>query len=341
MYQRNGIFYTDFVGREGKQVRLSTKTGNKGEASRIARELEAQYWDNKLPVKGSEKPTGMTLKEGFIKAFRTCWRDLRCVDTYTTDSNTIIEILGEGFLLSDISAKVITDTKEKLRDRGYKIATVNNKMACLSSMLRAACDDWEVIAKKPKIGIQNPRNKRMRLISKAEEIKALSLADPYMHDILIVLMDTGIRLGELLRLTYNDVQMDTRVLRIIDPKVVDEDRGVPMSKRVVSVFSNPERLHKCFSETTKSIVEKRWEKIREAMGLEEDAQFVLHTYRHTCATRLLASGVGIYTVKEWLGHKSIETTMRYAKMTANQLEEARKAIDNANKMPELKVVRKA
>ena len=342
MLNRNGIFYTDFRGRDGKKVRLSTKTGMRAEASRIAKELEDQYWQGTLPVKGSEKPKGMTLEEGFQKAFRTCWRGLRCAKTYDTDSRTIMEILGGSFLLTDISAKVVTDTREKLYAKGYKTATVNNKLACLSSMLAAAKDEWEVIDKKPLFGIESPRNKRMRIISRAEEIKALSLAeDSFMRDLLVVLMDTGMRLGEALKLTYHDIQIDDRTIRVVDPKVDGEDRGVPMTDKVMEVFSNQERINQCFSGRTRSVIDKDWDKIRSKMGLEGDPQFVLHLYRHTCATRLLAAGVSIYTVKAWLGHKSIETTMRYAKMTTGQLEEARKALDSGANKAELKLITKS
>ena len=114
-----------------------------------------------------------------------------------------------------------------------------------------------------------------------------------------------------------------------------------MTDKVMEVFSNPDRINQCFSGRTRSVIDKDWNKIRAKMGLEGDPQFVLHLYRHTCATRLLAAGVSIYTVKAWLGHKSIETTMRYAKMTTGQLEEARKALDSGANKVELKLITKS
>jgi site-specific recombinase XerD len=67
--------------------------------------------------------------------------------------------------------------------------------------------------------------------------------------------------------------------------------------------------------------------MREAIGLGEDKQFVIHTLRHTCATRLLGSGVDIRTVMQWMGHSSIEQTQRYAHFIPSKLDDAADALN--------------
>jgi integrase len=47
------------------------------------------------------------------------------------------------------------------------------------------------------------------------------------------------------------------------------------------------------------------------MKLEEDGEFILHSLRHTCATRLVNNDIDLYVVKEWLGHSSIQVTEKY------------------------------
>ena len=64
------------------------------------------------------------------------------------------------------------------------------------------------------------------------------------------------------------------------------------------------------------------------MGLAKDKEFVLHALRHTCASRLLFMGVDLVTIKEWLGHADIQTTMRYAHMAPNKLAHAAAILDN-------------
>ena len=86
---------------------------------------------------------------------------------------------------------------------------------------------------------------------------------------------------------------------------------------------------------------KAMQDYREAHYID-DPEFVLHTFRHTCATRLLEAGVDIYTVKEWLGHKTIETTLRYAKMTNMKLNQAKDLLEMRRiNTPNLRIEEKA
>ena len=54
----------------------------------------------------------------------------------------------------------------------------------------------------------------------------------------------------------------------------------------------------------------RWGKVRKEIEGMEDVN--IHILRHTCASRLVQRGVGIYEVMQWLGHANINTTLRYA-----------------------------
>ena len=62
--------------------------------------------------------------------------------------------------------------------------------------------------------------------------------------------------------------------------------------------------------------------MRTDMGLDDDKEFVLHCLRHTCASRLVQKGVQIQVVQQWLGHKSIQMTLRYAHLNVNNLMDA-------------------
>jgi integrase len=71
-----------------------------------------------------------------------------------------------------------------------------------------------------------------------------------------------------------------------------------------------------------------WQWVRKEMGLEHDKEFVLHALRHTCASRLLNKGVDIVTIKDWLGHADISTTMIYAHLAPNRLAHAAAILDS-------------
>ena len=65
-----------------------------------------------------------------------------------------------------------------------------------------------------------------------------------------------------------------------------------------------------------------WDRARAHLGFAEDRQFVIHTLRHTCASRLVQRGVGLKVVQQWMGHKTIQVTMRYAHLAPGHLMEA-------------------
>ena len=58
------------------------------------------------------------------------------------------------------------------------------------------------------------------------------------------------------------------------------------------------------------------------MGLSQDEDFVFHTLRHTRATRLVELGVNLRVIQQFMGHKSIQTTLRYAHVSDDMLTDA-------------------
>ena len=70
--------------------------------------------------------------------------------------------------------------------------------------------------------------------------------------------------------------------------------------------------------------------MREALGETVDKEFVFYITRHTCASRLVQRGQDLFVVKEWMGHKNIEMTMRYAKLTPTNMLDARNALEQSH-----------
>ena len=69
-----------------------------------------------------------------------------------------------------------------------------------------------------------------------------------------------------------------------------------------------------------------WDRLRTHMELEDDPQFVLHMLRHTCASRMVQGGVDLRRIQQWMGHKSITTTLRYAHLAPKDLDLAAAAL---------------
>lgn len=72
------------------------------------------------------------------------------------------------------------------------------------------------------------------------------------------------------------------------------------------------------------MIQSSWRQMRKKLELND---VLIHTLRHTCATRLFQKGADIYTVKEYLGHSNISVTMRYAHMNPTHLKKAAKLLE--------------
>tara|TARA_B110000902_G_C13769470_1_gene383751 strand:- start:174 stop:479 length:306 start_codon:yes stop_codon:yes gene_type:complete len=72
---------------------------------------------------------------------------------------------------------------------------------------------------------------------------------------------------------------------------------------------------------------RTWLKMKKGIGLEDDAQCVIHMLRHTGCTRLIEAGVDLRSVMEWMGHSSLDITQRYEHFVPTWLEDAADALD--------------
>ena len=68
------------------------------------------------------------------------------------------------------------------------------------------------------------------------------------------------------------------------------------------------------------------------MGLSGDGEFVFHARRHTRATRLVEMGVNLRVIQQFMGHKVIQTTLRYAHVSDDMLARTGAAIDRWNRV---------
>ncbi|WP_066803394.1 tyrosine-type recombinase/integrase [Sphingomonas asaccharolytica] len=135
-------------------------------------------------------------------------------------------------------------------------------------------------------------------------------------DLIDIAIETGCRRDEML--TAELAQINGLRLHLWETKT-DTPRTVPLTQRVrdklVSLIAQGRM-------PTRRGLRSWWNRARVHMGLENDDDFVFHACRHTCATRQVDAGVNVFVIKEWMGHKRIETTLRYAHVKPQNLEDA-------------------
>lgn len=266
------------------------------------------------------------------------WKGISYEKQATLNAQSAVSYWGPDRCLDTLSLEDMDAWLTSCEATGNSNATVNRKLSALSKMMTVAVDygGLEVMPRMPKQ--RKERVGRIRFITDAEEkaIEKWCLLFGETNDfwgVIQVLIDTGMRRSELLNLRPADVDMKTGVIMVYGKE--DEGtknggiRSVPMTSRVRNVMSRHCIGSRCF-DMSESYLRHTWDKMRDHLGLSEDRDFVLHVCRHTCASRLVKAGVSLPVVKQWMGHKNIQTTMRYAHLFPQDLMLAAKALEGSD-----------
>lgn len=276
---------------------------------------------------------------GMVKIMlATEWSEENCKshEWFVRNCRLIMDYFRPETALEEITSQEITSYVLFLREERHSAnGTINRKLAALSKILRVASEQG-YLEQRPVIRRQREPQGRIRFLSEDEERDMLQYFIKQMEAIplnaVIVLMDTGIRCGELQKLTVEDIDWEAGRHGIIICKDTKNgtSRSVPLTKRAAKAIQFLED----FSEDDLHLVPRNdcwlrtpWERMKKAIGLAEDSEFVPHCLRHTCASRLVQAGVPIFTVSKWLGHKSINTTKRYAHLRPEDLYDAAQVLD--------------
>ena len=150
-----------------------------------------------------------------------------------------------------------------------------------------------------------------------------------------VVMFTGMRKMEVLKLQWHDVDLDNNFILIRDPKGI-RGETIPVNKHTrEALITMKEKYDSDFvfpsphgGVRDRSAFVRQLRRIRNEVGLPDDFRMV-HGMRHSFATYLAEQGVDLYVIQKMLGHKHYQTTQRYAHLTDKTI---RKASDVADKM---------
>jgi integrase len=212
---------------------------------------------------------------------------------------------------------------------------VNREITILKGICTKAID-WGFLAKNPVKGIKLAREKeRIRYLNASERARLIEASTkkgrPYYLKSLVVLgFLTGLRKNELLHVTWEDINVEQNVLRVLDGKGGDT-RFVPLNETAkVEIFSlfkkakGPYLFHDRKGKPFKDIKKTFNEAVRGAKL--EDVTF--HDLRKTFATECVFNGVPPKTLQKWMGHKKIQTTMKHYVVSPDDYEqEAIKKLD--------------
>lgn len=226
-------------------------------------------------------------------------------------------LLGESF--SAFTQDMLDSLIAALRKRGNSNATINRKMAALSKLLRKAFKMGDIHSL-PEFRRQKERAGRIRFLEYDEEdnlFAAIRTRSELYYRFCIFLVDTGARVGEGINLRWNDINEGRATFWITKS---GRSRSVPLTERVRAALELKRAKQGPFCDIDQQQFRAAWNAAKKDIGFGDDSDVVPHVLRHTCASRLVRGGIDIRRVQMWLGHQTLQMTMRYAHLSSHDLD---------------------
>lgn len=321
-----GNSYQATVHHKGERLRKSFRT--KAEAEAWEAQVKASLLrgetigESQEVVKGSPR----NILELYELTYQRYWKGAKSEKTLVLNAKKCVEALGAHVPPAAITEQRLDDMVFAFEREGIANSTINRRLSAISKMLTHAYERG-FISRKPKIDRKKEPEHRIRYITPEEEetlLGFMKLTQRHdMVDIIIVGLDTGLRMSEILGLEVRDISKG--MISLWKTKGFHA-RSIPLTDRAREVIERratwADSSGQLFKGWTLHRVRHHWDTARSHMGLMTDPQFIPHAMRHTFCSRLVQKGVDITTISKLAGHKTITVTMRYAHLSPNNLSSA-------------------
>ncbi len=290
--------------------------------SLLAPALEAFFTQRLLLQKNASPHT--------VASYRDCWRLLLCFVRDTTGTPPSM------LRLEDLDAPVIGAFLDHLEhDRGVSIASRNTRLAAVRSLFRfAALRHPEHAALIGRVlAIPAKRGERALVcFLTPEEVDALPASPDRSrwtgrrdHALLLLAVQTGLRVSELTGLRVRDLELG-KGAHVRCRGKGRKDRLTPLTRQTVAVLrvylaeraGEPENPafagpggRALGTDAVRRLVERHAAAATQRCPSLARKKISPHILRHTCAMRMLESGLDLATISLWLGHESSRTTQIY------------------------------
>jgi integrase len=301
----------------GRQVRRSTGTADRRLAEAILGKVRAQIIEGRFFETLEEKTrTFEELMERYLAEHAAKKSEPRHYRGYFNS----LKVFFGGRTLAEITPKLIVEYKNRRYAAGLKPASINRELANLKKAFNLAVKEWEWCRENPvlRVSMERENNQRDRWLSVEEETRLLQGCAPWLQDLVTFALHTGMRMGEILELTWRGVDFSRRTVTVLRSKN-GERRTIPVNETVLSVLREKNKVRSLMTELvfcSKGFTPMESGHLRRsfrlALSKAKIEDFHFHDLRHTFATRLVQAGVDLYKVQRLLGHKSPVMTQRYA-----------------------------
>lgn len=335
--QKNGKWYCRFQ-LNGERLHLlcaGAKNRNEAEQMENAFKYKLQQQQNGVIPRDDK---GVTLNKVFDNFLEYSEHNKK---SYKQDKSRV-RLLKEYFKIryaKDVKPADIEKLKSYLLNKGLSKVTINRYLEIISKAFNMAIDN-ELINKNPlkKNTKFLQQNYVVRPLFPEEEQRLMEVLSvpkyEYLKGIVIVALNTALRRQNILDLTWEQIDLNGRVIEITENKsnkhifkpindtLLEYFQSIPEESRVGDVFINPITGRKCKE------IKRTWKTVKKKANI---TNFRFHDLKHTVGTRLAKQGVPIPVIKEVLDHSDIKTTMRYVHTADKQILSAMNLLNSNNK----------
>jgi integrase len=224
---------------------------------------------------------------------------------------------------------ILLNKKSLLGNKNLEPSTVKRILNDFRRIINKMIE-WELVCimKNPvsSVKVNGYDKKRERFLHEKEVERLLDGAQFYscnLYYICKIALFTGMRLGEILKLKKEDIDITSKTIYIdgktgerhayISTNLLDDMQYLVANATGKRIFLNKDK------DISSMLVSLQFRKVIDAMGLNDNVnsnaqRVVFHTLRHTFCSSLAAKGVPLFTIGELVGHKSPDMTKRYAKL---------------------------
>jgi integrase len=362
IFKRGRVYWYHYLWN-GRHIQASTKQGN----PRVTRQMEAAHRTRlaKGEVGIVERKPAPILKEfsqRFIDYVQTRSAEkpatirfyaekLARILEYEPLAEARLDVIDESLIerfvqwRSQQASRAGSNRKKKTtanRGRPISAATVNRSLATLRKLLRLA-HEWRLINRVPRIRLLPGEHNREFILNYEQEDLYLEMARQPLKDVAMLILDAGLRIGEVLALQWRDIHLTPApgarfgYLTVHDGKTRFARRNVPLTIRVSEMLKARKAQYDTpwvFAEKAVPMLGTSLDHLHKQLrdGLNLPSEFVLHSLRHTYGTRLGEAGADAFTIMRLMGHSSVTVSQRYVHPTPESLERAVERLEGLNQV---------
>jgi hypothetical protein len=311
------------VSIDGKRRQASGRT--KAEAERKRRELRELMLAE--PVVST---AGFTIAQARQLSLSVRWAGLAYERTAAIYSSAAVEFFGPSAPLESINATAVEQWRARLRTQGNRPATINRKLSALKAMFSDAQLHGRITTRPTMPKQLRDGGHKDRVMSDRERDAFcsyfLAVGEPAAANVLVFLLETAARWGEVERLRWTDLDLERGRATFWQTKN-GKPRTVPLTRRALDAVGGSGIPGARVFPYSYERFRRLFDRAKDAAGLGNDPSLTIHTCRHTCASKLATRGISLVQLMTFGGWSSLAAVKRYLHLSTDALSACVEALE--------------